>query len=174
MRRGYDPIMRQGSAVIWVSSRMCAASYGNIMVACWREQVTPEDVRALFPVTDAMLVRYPGGLGTMSLVEQGTFATDEAREVGGRQMYDLGDRLLCTSSVLLGAGFWIAAARASTALIGLLSRRARPTRLTSSIADAAGWQAPLLGEPDGAAIDAVALEAFADELLASFRARAAG
>jgi len=159
---------------MWISSRMCAASYGNIMVACWREQVTAEDVRALFPVTDEMLGRYPRGFGTMSLVEQGTFATDEAREVGGRQMFDLGDRLLCTSSVLLGAGFWIAAARASTALIGLISRRPRPTRLTASIADAAAWQAPLLGEPDGEAIEAAALEPFAAALLEAFRARAAG
>jgi hypothetical protein len=165
--------VRQGSAVIWVSSRMCAATYANIMVACWRQQVTAQDVRALFPVTDEMLVRYPRGFGTMSLVEEGTFATDEAREVGGRQMFELGDRLLCTSSVLLGGGLWIAAARASTALIGLISRRARPTRLTGSIADAAGWQAPLLGEPDGATIDAAELESFADDLLATFRAREA-
>ena len=153
-----------------VSARMGVASWGNLMISCWRETVDVEDVRALFPQTDRMLTQYPDGIGTMNLITDNTVAPQESREVGGKQIRDLGPRLLCTSSVLLGGGFWIPAARAITSAINLLARRPLPTLITASLQDAARWQAPLLGELDGAAADGDRLQHFAAGLIEQFAA----
>ena len=147
---------------------MAVASWRNLLISCWRESVDVADVRALFPETDRLLARYPGGVGTMNLIAENTTASQEAREVGGKQIRDLGPRLLCTTNILLGGGFWVPAARAITSMINLISRRPLPTLTTGSIEDGARWQAPLLGEAQGEPADASQLERFAVGLAQQF------
>jgi hypothetical protein len=129
------------------------------------------DVRALFPDTERLLERYPGGIGTMNLIAENTNASQESREVGGKQIRDLGPRLLCTTNILLGGGFWVPAARAITSMINLIARRPLPTLTTGSIEDAARWQAPLLGNADGEPADASQLTRFAEGLAEEFGIR---
>jgi hypothetical protein len=153
-----------------VSSRMGVASYGNLLISCWRESVDVADVRSLFPTTERLLLVHTGGIGTMNLIAENCVAPQDSREVGGKQIRDLGPRLLCTTNVLLGAGFWVSAARAITSMISLISRRPLPTLITASVDDATRWQAPLLGAVDGEAIDAERLAIFARDLIEKFRA----
>ncbi|HWB81369.1 MAG TPA: hypothetical protein VG755_40680 [Nannocystaceae bacterium] len=148
---------------------MGVACWRNLLISCWRESVDVPDVRALFPETEKLLERYPGGVGTMNLIEENTNAPQESREIGGKQIRDLGPRLLCTTNVLLGGGFWVPAARAITSAINLIARRPYPTLITGSIADACQWQAPLLGPVDGEPADGGALSRFATGLVEQFR-----
>lgn len=164
-----------------ISPNMGWLAYGNVMVSYWRVEVTATDVRALFPETDRMLEQHRDGIATVNVIEHDTIATDEARVVGAAQIRDLGTRLRCTANILLGAGFWIAAARAITSTINLISRRPVPILHTDSIADAARWLAPRLGhradplaDPPGpqraGQEDAQALASAIDRGLLAFRA----
>lgn len=148
---------------------MVTACWGNVCASCWRERVTVGDVEAIVTLSDGLLERYRDGIGTMNLIEEGTRADDDARTAGSTRIRDLGPRLLCTTNVILGAGLWVAGARAITSSINLLSRRPLVSRITNSIEDAVKWQAPLLGKPDGRAISASDLGRFAERLLAMFR-----
>ncbi|MFO0634371.1 MAG: hypothetical protein U0168_16115 [Nannocystaceae bacterium] len=152
-----------------ISPNMGWLAHRNVMVSYWRIEVTPADIRALFPDTDRMLARYPDGIATVNVIEQDTVAPDEARAVGAAQIRDLGTRLRCTANILLGAGFWIAAARAITSTINLISRRPVPILHTASIDDAARWLAPRLGDP-AAEATAQALASAIEHGLQSFRA----
>jgi len=149
---------------------MVTASWGNVCVSCWRERVTLVDVEAIVAFSDRMLERYPSGIGTMNMIEQGTRADDDARAAGSTRIRTLGSRLLCTTNVFLGAGLWVAGARAITSTINLLSGRPVNSRITNSIEDAASWQAPLLCAPDGRAAAGGELLRFAERLLEMFRA----
>jgi hypothetical protein len=148
---------------------MTTACWGNVCATCWRERVTLTDVEAIVTLSDRLLERYGEGIGTMNLIEEGTRADEDARTAGSTRIRNLGPRLLCTTNIILGAGLWVAGARAITSTINLLSRRPLVSRITNSIEDAVAWQAPLLGTPDGHAVTASDLGRFAERLLGTFR-----
>ena len=148
---------------------MVTASWGNVCASCWRERVTLEDVEAIVKFSDRMLQMHGDGIGTMNLIEEGTRADDDARAAGSKRIRLLGPRLLCTTTVMLGAGLWVAGARAVTSTINLLAGRPVSSRITNTIEDAVEWQAPRLGTPEGRPVSSADLGRFAHALLEVFR-----
>ncbi len=148
---------------------MVTATWGNVCASCWRERVTLADVESIVRFSDRLLERYPGGIGTMNLIEEGTRADDDARDAGSRRIRALGPRLLCTTNVILGGGLWVAGARAITSTINLLAGRPVSSRITNTIEDAVAWQAPRLGTPEGKPVEPAELGRFAEGLRAVFQ-----
>lgn len=112
----------------------------NVGVVVWREAPTMLQLRAHDRVGKQLSRAHKGGTLLVSLVHSGTpnftpEVTQETKRILGQdRFYDLG-----VARVLLVGGLGGVAARAFLSTALLVSRSPRPTRVFSTVRDAADW-----------------------------------
>ena len=128
-------------------ARHALATRGNMVFIAWRgETLVSAITNAKRVLGQALMQRYTS-YGLMQYVEQGAPPPDTAARNALADMLTAGrGRLVCSSLVYPGTGFWAAAARAFVTGLNLLARPGFPHVVFPTVRDAAQWHIQLLAK----------------------------
>lgn len=126
-------------------ARHAVATRGNMVFIAWRGETLVSAIsNARKVLVQALMQRY-ASYGLMQYVEQGAPPPDTAARHALADMLTAGQgRLVCSSLVYPGTGFWAAAARAFVTGVNLLARPGFPHVVFPTVQEAAQWHTQLL------------------------------
>jgi hypothetical protein len=135
-----------GDAQIHVADAQYAvATRGNIVFIAWRGETSVAAVENAKRILIQALTQRHASYGLMQYVEQGAPPPGTAARTALADMLTAGrGRLVCSSLVYPGTGFWAAAARAFVTGLNLLARPGFPHVIFPTVQDAAKWHTQLL------------------------------
>ncbi len=133
-------------------------------IACWRRETRATAVQLLAKLVAQLGKAHPSGIGLMQLVSASA-RPPEARAELSQLLETSAQWVRCSSLVVVGEGFRMAAARALAATLIQLARPPFPHKVFASVEQAATWHRQVL--PPDAAFDERALASVAQSLLAA-------
>lgn len=128
-----------------VDARYAVATRGNMIFIAWRGETLVSAISTAKKVlVQALMQRYTC-YGLLQYVEHGAPPPDTAARSALADMLTAGQqRLVCSSLVYAGTGFWAAAARAFVTGLNLLARPGFPHVIFPTVQQAAQWHVQLL------------------------------
>ncbi|HEY7954551.1 MAG TPA: hypothetical protein VII38_04625 [Polyangia bacterium] len=129
------------------------ATWHELLLVCWRQSPTLAALDDVHEATRRLLVAHPEGVGVLGIAQSGMPMIGAAeRGRAADLLKDFGKKMRCLASVIEGEGFWAGTTRSVMTAITLMARPPCPTRIFSTVSDAAGWMAPSLGAPATSAL----------------------
>jgi len=160
--------MDGGCQILYFDDLCALGAVGNVFISLTRRR---QDVRRLRQVRvglDAHFKRWPGGVGTLSVLEANSYSgmvTAEEREEIQRMAKDYSARGVAL--VIEGSGFRPAAMRTLLAGVYLVTRVTYPRKIFSSVGEAASWISSSASAGVPGAIDTAALVAAVEKVRAA-------
>jgi hypothetical protein len=140
-------------ALVEVDPNHAAATWRNLFVVYWLGETKPGAVARLRQPLIKLGEQFKDGIGLMQVVGPKTVAPgSEARNALANLMKGASDIIVCSSLVVPGVGFRMAAARALATGLVMLARPPFPHQVYATVEQAAAWQSSVL-PPHG--LDAV-------------------
>lgn len=151
--------------VVEVDEHHAAGSYRNMFLICWTGETKPGAVARLIQPLARLAEQFPEGIGLMQVVGAKTGPpSSEARGALSKLLQAGSDTVVCSSLVVTGVGFRMAAARAFATGLIMLARLRFPHEVYARVAEAATWQVALLPPGKRAAMKPHDLIAAVNEL----------
>lgn len=121
------------------------ATWRNLLVIYWLGDTTPGAVIRLIQPLQRLAQRYADGVGLMQVVGAKTAAPSaESRAAIAKLMSAGAQSIVCSSLVVPGVGFRMAAARALATGLIMIARPPFPHQVYATVEEAAAWQCTLL------------------------------
>ncbi len=121
--------------------------WSGFVIACWHVETTSSTVRRLQELIGRVGEAQPSGIGLMQVVAPAARPpASEVRAALTEMLRSSGPWVRCSSVVVAGEGFRVAAARAVIATLGQVARPTFLHRVFSSVAQASTWHRSLLPE----------------------------
>jgi hypothetical protein len=141
--------------IVEVDEHHAAASYRNMFIVCWTGDTKPGAVARLIQPMVRLGEQFPDGIGLMQVVSASTGPpSSEARGALSKLLQAGSEYIRCSSLVVPGVGFRMAAARAFATGLIMLARLRFPHEVYARVAEAATWQVTLLPPGKRAAMKA--------------------
>jgi hypothetical protein len=131
--------------ILEVDELHAAASYRNMFIICWTGDTKPGAAARLIQPMSRLGEQFPDGIGLMQVVGATTGPpSSEARGALSKLLQAGSEIILCSTLVVPGVGFRMAAARAFATGLIMLARLRFPHEVYARVAEAATWQVTLL------------------------------
>ncbi|MEO6954990.1 MAG: hypothetical protein ABI321_24535 [Polyangia bacterium] len=115
-----------------------AAHWCDLFIVVDNGLVTAAEYARVETVLDAQRKRYPGGLGCLVIIPQGSAPPpDDVREYLRQMLARIGIKAL--AYVVEGSGFKVATVRAVLVGLGIFQKKPYVTHVTTTIEDAVKW-----------------------------------
>lgn len=130
-----------------------SATWNDLLLVCWRKAPTLAALDDVHEATRRLLIAHPDGVGVLGIAQSGMPMIGAAeRKRAADLLKDFGKTMRFLASVIEGDGFWAGTTRSVMTAITLMARPPCPTKIFSTVTDAAGWMAPSLGAPAPSAL----------------------
>lgn len=133
-------------SVTYVFDGLLVGSIGPVSLAIWRSKPTPELFEIQRRELNAAVLRNPGKVAFLCVVEPSADAPEqEVRDASAAMITSLGSKLVACACVIEGSGFRAAITRTVLTGMALVTRSAAPNRFFEHVSVASTWLNERLG-----------------------------
>lgn len=113
---------------------------GPVLVVQYRDNISPETLRASETAQERLLRQHPGGTLLLTLVDGNVpLPTEDARAMVADTFRRMAVRNKAAATVILGDGFWASAVRSTLTALTLVVRPPCPQKTFATVDEALAW-----------------------------------